>query len=403
MQATMNIRLTSRLEGPEDLAVKSSMPEPSPEFASLLTDMPAKKIEQDASEIKHDIEETEQDELTASVGTSSSDTMPVLCQLGLLDLVTPPVKNTPKVAGEPAPDGKTQTTSQSSPVSAISSENIHQSLDPMAKEISRPPVKIGDDQGVVSRDLKSDAPEKVASAKCKQAEGTSLEFPFGDHRAENSNEAAKQDPMPVSSTSEAKPVLAVAADASRAPVSVNSTTVPPSPVQQLLTRIEMMVKPPVRQSNPAVIHIQTDQRVFSKPGDLRMIRMTLMPEELGHVDVTLRRTGSGLRVHIAVATETAAKALQADLGLLKDRLGDLVTGLPPAAVDIGLRDQFSTAPRDVSQQTLSQESPGYSGGAAAGMGRRSSPDRNESPFQASRDEHDEDQTSANSSSVGIVL
>lgn len=403
MQATISSRFLLGLTGVEKSGSRFCESELDEEFSSLLIDISAETAKQDSRDVEADINGAEQGTTTVSVEAPSSDMMPVLLPLDLFTLIPVAEKTNFAIATEKLAGDETRV--RSSPMAGIGllPDKADLVTGVAAEGTAHRTENKTDDPDRSAYGLKNDITRTGGSVENEPENITAPEFAIRDHHTERAKEAARQEVGPSSSAGEPKSALSSPAMPPLSTLTLNSSAVPPSPMQQLLSRVEAAVQAQGGQSTPAAVQILPDPRMFSKPGDLRILRMTLMPEELGHVDVTLRRTVSGFRVHISVSTETAARALQADLGLLKDRLGDLIVGLPSAAVDIGLREQLSTGPRDVSQQLLSQEGPGSFGGASAGMGRRPSPDRNEIPVQASRDKDDENGASAGILSVGIVV
>ena len=116
-----------------------------------------------------------------------------------------------------------------------------------------------------------------------------------------------------------------------------------APAKQILAHIssESNTLPLGGLSRPQ--HSLERDAVLSQPTEIRVLRMKLRPEELGDVEVTLRRTAGEMKIHIAVTKEAAAEALRRDLSILEDRMGTLVTGSAAQTITIAVQ------PADVSQ------------------------------------------------------
>jgi hypothetical protein len=99
------------------------------------------------------------------------------------------------------------------------------------------------------------------------------------------------------------------------------------PVKQIVRNIEAIARPMMFTAAPE----EGPQR---PPTELRVLRIALRPVELGDVELTLRRSGEELRVHIAVSRPSTAERLQRDLTVLTDRVGDLLSGSSQQAVTI---------------------------------------------------------------------
>lgn len=73
------------------------------------------------------------------------------------------------------------------------------------------------------------------------------------------------------------------------------------------------------------------------PTELSVLRIRIMPKELGEVDVILRRSGGEVRVHILVACSITAEALRHDTNFLEDRLGSLSFAKSAHTVSVEIR------------------------------------------------------------------
>ena len=135
-----------------------------------------------------------------------------------------------------------------------------------------------------------------------------------DTKSRGSDQGSRQDAeMP----SSALPAGAVAPAAAKVDL---------PPARQLLQLLEATVRD-VRAASAIPAEIQ-------HTGVIRVLRMKLKPEALGEVDVTLRRSGTELRVEVNVAKQAAANAIQADIELLKERIGSLLHPESPRSVHI---------------------------------------------------------------------
>lgn len=188
------------------------------------------------------------------------------------------------------------------------------------------------------------------------------------------------------------------------PASINferlSVTAPnaPSPAAQILTKIAEASTP----SHPSLLATQPSIQTV---GDVRVLRIVLRPEALGEVDLTLRRAGADMRIHIAVTTAAAAEALQRDRSLLEERIGSL---LPPGSqhyVTIVMQvPELREAPIPFPPMRSGADgsSPGF-GGSADGGGGRSLPDKEEKPSRWKEREHNGDQTGRGRTGAGLVV
>lgn len=140
-------------------------------------------------------------------------------------------------------------------------------------------------------------------------------------------------------------------------------------------------------------------------GEVRVLRMTLRPDDLGDVEITLRLSGGEIRVHIAVATPAAAEALQRDRTLLEDRLGSL---LPPGAqpsltIMMQVPESREPQPPLLPQRGNAEgSSPGF-GSQQDGNGSRSSSTKEGARARWHERDDDENETGPRRIASGLVL
>lgn len=126
------------------------------------------------------------------------------------------------------------------------------------------------------------------------------------------------------------------------------------------------------------------------PSDVKALRIKLQPEELGEVEVTIRRAGLQTKVTITVGSRAAADAIAMDKGLLEERLGSLL------APGNGHAVTFSMDIRDTGQGQAQAQGQGQEGGARGfteqalaggqGSGRDGRPDRRHQTLNITGDE-----------------
>ncbi len=152
---------------------------------------------------------------------------------------------------------------------------------------------------------------------------------------------------------------------------VNAPAVPPAS-RQLMVQLEAVLKSrSVSTGSP----LQT----LSSGGEVKILRMKLKPELLGEVDVMLRRVGGEMRIHITVAKQAAADALQGDLAFLSDRICGLVPSEAAPAITLYVQSSDGNVPSPILHRNSSSDTGAATsnGGPAAGGGDRPTPRKDE--------------------------
>ena len=130
-----------------------------------------------------------------------------------------------------------------------------------------------------------------------------------------------------------------------------------------------------------------------QPSELKSIRFMLQPENLGDVEVTLRRTGPETKVTIAVANRAVAETLSRDMSILEDRLESLLAPGAANTVNVSMEIRDSGSPQE--QHAEWREGRGtadsaLSGGHGSGREGKSEPGSNNRPPALTRDELNEE-------------
>ncbi|MCA3554250.1 flagellar hook-length control protein FliK [Aestuariivirga sp.] len=211
----------------------------------------------------------------------------------------------------------------------------------------------------------------------------------GEPTSKAISDARAEEPMAVSDTA-APPITPTAQKAAAqtpaSPSAVHAPPVPETPVTQA----------PVRQilalldTPGAVLPMVTNTLLNASgpTGEIRVLRMKLRPEALGEVDITLRRRGADMRIDITVTTQAAADALRTDLGLLKERVGNLLRpeGAQSVVVVVQSADSLPTPQGGATGDAGSA----MGGSFAAGGGERSPSRKRETPSPAREGESHEE-------------
>jgi hypothetical protein len=132
---------------------------------------------------------------------------------------------------------------------------------------------------------------------------------------------------------------------------------------------------------------------MSPSSELKSIRFMLRPEDLGDVEVTLRRTGAETKVTIAVASRAVAETLSRDMSILEDRLGSLLAPASGNAVNVSMeiRDPGSSQGQHAEPpEGQGTSDSGPAGGHGFGREGRSEPGGDQRPLTFSRDELNEE-------------
>ena len=178
------------------------------------------------------------------------------------------------------------------------------------------------------------------------------------------------------------------------------------PALQIISKIsDLAARPsgaPPGLSAPQSVRVAGNEDV-PRP-QLKALRIRLQPEELGEVEVTLRRVGQETKVLIAVTSKAAADQLSRDLSLLEDRLGGLLNPGATQTVSVSLQAQ-DTAP--MAEQAPSASSAfanseaSLQGGREPGRDGRPAPDRQRNPSPMARNERHEEDRRAGTPAPGI--
>lgn len=146
----------------------------------------------------------------------------------------------------------------------------------------------------------------------------------------------------------------------------------------------------------------------SASSTMKSVRIKLRPEELGDVEVTLRRNGTGLTVLINVAKPEAAEAVRQDMSILEERLGFTLASGPaqPVTVIVQTADQSTLLGQSSSQSDWQQ----HAGGAGTASGQsaerdgRSSSGKQDDGLMAPKDRSEDDDSGiAASLARGLIV
>jgi flagellar hook-length control protein FliK len=131
--------------------------------------------------------------------------------------------------------------------------------------------------------------------------------------------------------------------------------------------------------------------------------LNLIPEDLGEVQITLRRTLSGLRVQIEVEKVSTANVLQADISTLTEKLSGSSQGLTTTVINIEVRDDIEHAARSSQLEANLYGGPGAFSGSMSGMNKRSNPDKQELAFPSMSRREDDNEPQSRSAILGVVV
>lgn len=171
----------------------------------------------------------------------------------------------------------------------------------------------------------------------------------------------------------------------------SSPTSVPSPALQILQQIERSLTAQTGQaSSPTSIQqLHLADPPAAPPAELKSLRFMLQPENLGDVEVRLRRSGLETKVTITVTGKVAAETLSRDMSILEDRLGALLAAGPGGAVNVSLEIRELEQPE--SQHIQNGEEQGSSnealpGGRGFAQDGRSGANSHPSPVRLSKEE-----------------
>lgn len=184
-------------------------------------------------------------------------------------------------------------------------------------------------------------------------------------------------------------------------------------IARAVSHLDPVILPPAQQIIALMTGPHSSERLLASSPEqsqmpsveIRTLRLKLKPEDLGEVDVTLRRSGSEMKIHISVTRKAAADALQNDLGLLEDRLGGVLLGGSSQPVTITIRSPDAYTPFG---SQLDSGSPGNppstdgNGQATHGGGRPSS-GKEDAPSRFKRQQTDEEDSHLRTIASGLVV
>lgn len=176
----------------------------------------------------------------------------------------------------------------------------------------------------------------------------------------------------------------------------------PAPALQILAHLStiLAVAPGPSSALFSAQHGRHFDQSAMPPSELKSLRIRLQPDELGDVEVTLRRVGLETLVTIIVAGRAAAEKLGRDLSLLEDRLGSLLSSGTAQPVTVTLQSQDPGLATDQSAssgvgQHISDEA--LSGGRGSGRDGRSSPESHSKQLRTAVNERNEENHMARTS------
>lgn len=186
-------------------------------------------------------------------------------------------------------------------------------------------------------------------------------------------------------------------------------TFAPSPALQILQQIDRLLS---GQAGPTSSPSSVQQLHMAGPpvvpvAEVKSLHFMLQPENLGDVEVMLRRTGLETKVTITVTGKVAAEALGRDMSILEDKLGGLLATGPGGSV-IVLMEVRNAEPATTQNMQHSEElgsdSEALMGGRGFGQDGRSGTNSDESPDRLSRSEPNvEDPSTGLAVGVGRVV
>jgi hypothetical protein len=194
-----------------------------------------------------------------------------------------------------------------------------------------------------------------------------------------------------SASSEAEPVKAETVEIDTINLDVNKN-LEPTPAVHILSQISSSI-PTMMSKVPEPISGQRPLPFESQaaPVEVKALRFKLQPEELGEVEVTLRRIGSELKVTINVAEKVAAESIGRDKNFLEDRLGVLIVSGPSPSVTITMEVRNPDHMSGLSSQSGTGQGSAeaaLSGGRGFGRESRSAP--HDTPRNSGRSDIDDE-------------
>jgi hypothetical protein len=169
-----------------------------------------------------------------------------------------------------------------------------------------------------------------------------------------------------------------------------------APALQILSQLGKVFSQPHPASASSIDqNIRPVEPAVTQTGELKALRIRLHPEELGDVEVILRRVGLEMKVTIAVSRSAAAEALSRDLGFLEDRLGTLLTSSIGQNVTITLQPLEPDLASGQSTYTGTDQfrsDAALSGGGGAGRDGRPAPEGRPASISMMRHNRNEEET-----------
>lgn len=166
-------------------------------------------------------------------------------------------------------------------------------------------------------------------------------------------------------------------------------------------QIVSLIEGPLRQfctSSTSMLDMRTQRE------EIRFLRMMLTPVTLGEVEVTLRRRGTDMQIRIVVSKQAAADALQADIGLLKDQIVNLLPADGTQSISISTKSQEGTAATgtQLHHRTEGDSANAWQEGLPAGGGEKPPPRKENARSVVESELHDQD-TPPQLGADGIVV
>jgi hypothetical protein len=180
----------------------------------------------------------------------------------------------------------------------------------------------------------------------------------------------------------------------------------PSPAVQIMSQITAAMPPGQVQATAAspLQQAQFADPALASPSDVKALRIKLQPEELGEVEVTIRRAGLQTKVTITVAGKATAEALSMDKGFLEERLGSLFTPGTANTVMVSMEIRETGPAPDQSPQTGGGQGWSETAAGGRGFGRDGRPDHREHTLGMTGDEHEtEDRSMRMAAGMGRVV
>ena len=184
-----------------------------------------------------------------------------------------------------------------------------------------------------------------------------------------------------------------------------SAVITPSIDAPIAKQLLSLLEAPVKALPPMIV---SDVRKEVPEGiAIKALRMTLRPESLGEVEVTIRRSGNEVRVHIQLSRQAAADELRDGLDQLNSRLGGLLPREMSPQITVSVREpEVGLGP--ALNHTFTRLSGdgvqgGGHGGILSGNGERSSPHKDESRSRLPKSNRHESDTPLQRDISGIVI